>query len=132
MRRRPDRVTVQGQGEKRMSFEGSCHCGAVAFTVDAPAPEQAISCNCSHCRRKGFLLAFYPAAQVQVSGEGSLTEYRFNTHKLAHRFCRECGVQPFAEGVGPDGAATRAINLRCVPALDLDSLTVQTFNGADL
>ena len=115
-----------------MSFEGSCHCGAVAFTVEAEAPDQAISCNCSHCRRKGFLLAFYPASQVQLSGGAALTEYRFNTHKLAHLFCRYCGVQPLAEGEGPDGSATRAVNLRCVPAIDLASLTVQAFNGADL
>ncbi|RAK56781.1 GFA family protein [Phenylobacterium deserti] len=115
-----------------MSFEGSCHCGAVTFTVEAEAPDQAISCNCSHCRRKGFLLAFYPATQVRVTGEESLTEYRFNTHRLAHMFCRACGVQPFAQGAGPDGAATRAVNLRCVPAIDLDALSVQAFDGAEL
>ena len=47
-----------------MSFEGSCHCGAVKFKVQAPIPSSAISCNCSHCRRKGFLLAFFPVTQL--------------------------------------------------------------------
>ncbi len=114
-----------------MSYEGGCHCGAVTFTVDAEMPEQAISCNCSHCRAKGFLLAFIPADQFSLTaGEEALATYRFNTHKLAHRFCTTCGVQPFAEGQGPDGSAVRAINMRAVPACDLDALEVQRVDGA--
>jgi hypothetical protein len=84
-----------------MSYEGSCHCGAVAFTVESESPAEAMSCNCSHCRRKGFLLAFVPASSFALtSGEDALTTYSFNTHRLKHRFCRTCGVQPFAEGTG--------------------------------
>ncbi|HEX7819405.1 MAG TPA: GFA family protein [Sphingobium sp.] len=114
-----------------MSFEGGCHCGAVAFRVDADMPGQAISCNCSHCRAKGFLLAFVPADQFSLTvGEAVLATYRFNTHKLAHRFCPTCGVQPFAEGQGPDGAAVRAINMRAVPGCDIDALDVHKVDGA--
>jgi len=114
-----------------MSFEGSCHCGAVRFTVDAPVPQSAISCNCSHCRRKGFLLTFVPANLFRlVTGEDDLRSYRFNTHRIEHRFCTTCGTQAFACGTGPDGSETRAINLRCVPEVDLDSLRLQPFDGA--
>jgi len=114
-----------------MPFEGSCHCGAVRFEVDAQPPQQAISCNCSHCRRKGFLLSFFPAEQFTLlQGEEALFSYRFNTHKIEHRFCRHCGTQPFAEGANPDGTAVRAVNLRCVPSIDLDALTLQRFDGA--
>jgi len=114
-----------------MAFEGSCHCGAVTFTVEGDPPGQAVRCNCSHCQRKGFLLAFYPASAVRLkSGEEALRTYRFNTHRLAHRFCETCGVQPFAEGSAPDGSATRAVNLLCVPTLDLATLQIQDFDGA--
>lgn len=114
-----------------MAFEGSCHCGQVKFSVDARAPATAIRCNCSHCRRKNFLLAFFPKdAFTLASGEDRLTTYRFNTCKIAHRFCSDCGVQAFAEGVAPDGSETRAVNLRCVPDIDLDALTIQDFDGA--
>ncbi len=114
-----------------MSFEGSCHCGAVAFEVRGDAPGEAMSCNCSHCRRKGFLLAFFPASEVVLKkGEGALGTYTFNTHRLSHRFCRTCGVQPFAEGAGPDGSETRAVNLRCVPSIDVDALSITRVNGA--
>lgn len=114
-----------------MSYRASCHCGAVTVDVDADAPTEAISCNCSHCRRKGFLLTFVPREKVTVSGEESLSEYRFNKHAIAHRFCRVCGVQPFAEGAGPQGP-TVMINLRCVPEADLDSLEIKHVDGASL
>lgn len=115
-----------------MSYEGSCHCGAVAFEVAGDAPTEAMRCNCSHCRRKGFLLSFVPASSFSVtSGADTLQTYTFNTHRLRHRFCPTCGVQPFAEGAGPDGTETRAVNLRCVPAIDFDALTIQDVNGAD-
>ena len=116
-----------------MAFEGSCHCGAVTFEVDADAPATAMSCNCSHCRRKGFLLAFLPADVFTLkSGEDALTDYYFNKHAILHRFCATCGAQPFAEGKGPDGAEVRAINLRCVPEIDLDALTIQKVDGASV
>lgn len=114
-----------------MAFEGSCHCGAVAFRVDQDPPGEAMSCNCSHCRRKGFLLSFVPAAALTiVQGEERLTDYYFNKHAIAHRFCATCGCQPFGRGRGPDGAEMAAINLRCVPAIDLDGLTIRKVDGA--
>lgn len=114
-----------------MSYEGSCHCGAVNIEVAGEPPIEALSCNCSHCRRKGFLLAFVPAASMTLkSGADGLETYTFNTHRLRHRFCRTCGVQPFSEGLGPDGTETRAINLRCVPSIDLESLKINSFDGA--
>ncbi|MEP6785972.1 MAG: GFA family protein [Sphingomonadales bacterium] len=114
-----------------MAYEGSCHCGAVAFTVEGDAPTEAISCNCSHCRRKGMLLTFVPADQFRIDkGEGDLETYNFYKHKIHHQFCTTCGVQPFAQGEGPGGAKMSAINLRCVPSIDLDALTLQKVDGA--
>lgn len=85
-----------------MPYTGSCHCGAVTFTVAADAPTEAMSCNCSHCSRKGFLLAIVPADQFTLnSGEDKLTDYQFYKHKITHRFCNICGTQSFAEGDSP-------------------------------
>lgn len=113
-----------------MAYNGSCHCGAVAFTVAGDAPTGAMSCNCSHCRRKGFLLTFVPVDQFTLdSGEDSLVTYTFNKHQIRHRFCKTCGTQPFGEGE-MNGAKMRAVNLRCVPTIDLDALTIQTVDGA--
>jgi len=114
-----------------MAFEGSCHCGKVAFVVDAEAPTEAMACNCSHCRRKGFLLAFFPASRFRLErGEDDLKSYWFYKHSIEHRFCTTCGTQPFAMGSMPDGSAMAAVNLRCVESIDLDTLTIQKVDGA--
>jgi hypothetical protein len=114
-----------------MSYEGSCHCGKVAFQVDGDLPTEALSCNCSYCRRKGLLLTFVPADRFTLSsGSEDLQEYRFNSHRIEHLFCRTCGTQSFSVGRGPDGAEVRAINLRCVPAVDLQALKINPYDGA--
>ncbi len=112
-----------------MSYQASCHCGAVKVDVDTDVPTEAVSCNCSHCRCKGMLLSFVPRDKVSVTGEEALGEYRFNTQVIAHRFCTTCGTQAFAEGPGPDGPGAM-INLRCVPDLDLDGLKIIPSTGA--
>jgi hypothetical protein len=112
-----------------MSFSGGCHCGAVTFTVDADLPTKALSCNCSICRQKGLLLSFFPADKFTTSG--AVTTYLFNTHKVEHQFCSVCGVQPFAYGKNPDGSDSRAINLRAVPAADIEGLEIQRYDGAN-
>ncbi|AFK62647.1 glutathione-dependent formaldehyde-activating protein [Advenella kashmirensis WT001] len=114
-----------------MSYLGSCHCGTVTFTVNAEIPSQAISCNCSICRRTGSLLTFVPADQFELnSGNDQLKTYEFNKHKIQHQFCQRCGIQSFSSGLLPDGTRSYAVNLRCVPEADLDALELQHFDGA--
>jgi hypothetical protein len=114
-----------------MPYEASCHCGAVALIVDADLPIGAMSCNCSHCQRKGLLLAPVPRDKVTITrGEDQLKTYQFYKHVIDHRFCAECGVQPLATGKGKDGAEMAMINLRAVPAVDLDGLQIQKVDGA--
>lgn len=114
-----------------MAYEGSCHCGRVAFTVEGDPPAQAVACNCSMCRRKGFLLAFVPVDQFTLlRGEDDLKTYLFYKHRIEHRFCTTCGTQPFAFGAMPDGTPIRAVNLRCVDGIDAEALPVQRVDGA--
>lgn len=113
-----------------MTYQASCHCQSVVISVEGDIPTEVISCNCSHCRRKGLLLSFVPRNQLTVvAGEEMLDEYRFNKKVIAHRFCRTCGVQPFAEGPGPNGPGAM-VNVRCVPEADLDALKITPFDGA--
>jgi hypothetical protein len=74
------------------TYPGSCHCGQVAFEVDA-AIEVAFACNCSICRRVGTIWIGAPdAAQRFVRGEVELSTCRFGTMTAPHRFCPHCGV----------------------------------------
>lgn len=114
-----------------MSYQGSCHCGKVAFTVNADLPTQALSCNCSICRRNGTLLTFVPADHFELnSGNEQLKTYEFNKHQIKHQFCQVCGSHPFSNGLKPDGSEMYAVNLRCVPDADLDALQIQKHDGA--
>lgn len=111
---------------------GGCHCGAVRFTVNL-ALDQAVSCNCSICSKRGTLLAFAPAgAFTLVSGSESLSDYQFAKKVIHHLFCKTCGVSSFARGIAPDGTDTVAINLRCLDDIDLAALPVIQFDGKSL
>jgi hypothetical protein len=114
------------------TYSGSCHCGAVAFTVDLDT-DQALQCNCSICSKLGAVWAFAPKAQMHLkSGADSLGDYQFGKRHLHHRVCRTCGVESFAEGVAPDGTATVGINLRCVDGIDIAKLSPRQHDGRSL
>ena len=34
-----------------MKLKGSCHCGAVKFTLDSHTPQPVLRCSCSICRK---------------------------------------------------------------------------------
>src|SRR5690606_11382503 len=99
---------------------GSCHCGRIAFTLHGEVG-RAIDCNCSMWRERVALLAFDPReALVLDSNEGDYGTHRFNKEHIAHHFCRTCGIAPFSEAVNPKtGEPTVAVNLRCLPDVDL-------------
>ena len=110
---------------------GSCHCGAVQFTVEGEL-DQAIECNCSHCSRKGFLLWFVPRPALAIaSGVEQLSTYTFNQHIIQHQFCSVCGCQPFGLGRAPDGAEMAAINIRCLDGIELEGVKRVPVNGRE-
>jgi hypothetical protein len=114
-----------------MIYQGSCHCGRVAYEVEGDI-QGALACNCSMCQRKGSLLWFVPRAQFRLrTPEDAAATYTFNKHVIKHRFCPTCGIHPYAEGIDPKGNAMAAINLRCIDGLDLTAIPVREFNGRD-
>jgi hypothetical protein len=115
------------------TYHGSCHCGAVKYSVQMEPVTSATACNCSICRRSGTLLAFVPAAQFTLEqGQDALVSYTFNKHHIDHNFCKHCGIKSFASGKRPDGTSMTAINVRCVDGVDVDALEVKHFDGAKL
>ncbi len=114
-----------------MQHEGSCHCGRIAFSVEGEIAS-VIDCNCSICRRRGSLLAFFPRAALKLAtAEADLATYTFHTHAIRHHFCPTCGVAPFSDGVDPrTGAQIAAVNVRCLPDVDLAALKIVPFDGA--
>lgn len=115
-----------------MKYQGSCHCGKVRYEAEGEL-KSAIACNCSMCQRKGSLLWFIPRDAFRLlTLESETAEYTFNKHVIRHRFCKTCGMHPYAEGVDPKGNRMAAINIRCLEGIDLAAIPVKEFNGRAL
>lgn len=90
-------------------YKGGCHCREVRFEVYAEKKLRVFKCNCSVCLMKQnhhFIAKDRQKSFKIVSGENFLSTYTFNTKKAQHKFCKECGVQPFYfPRSNPDGVA---------------------------
>lgn len=118
-----------------MNYSGSCHCGRIAFELETEAPiAEVYDCNCSMCRRRGGLLWFGARTALSLrNAPEALGTYRFNRLHIDHHHCPDCGIAPFSEGTHPKtGEATVAVNVRCLPQVDLAALQVRSVDGASL
>jgi hypothetical protein len=101
----------------------------VAFEVEGEI-KSAMSCNCSICQRKGSLLWFVPRDALKLlTPEDATTVYEFNKHMIKHRFCRVCGMHPYADGTDPKGNKMAAVNVRCLEGIELGDIPVTHFDG---
>ncbi|WP_225773989.1 GFA family protein [Pseudomonas sp. Marseille-Q5115] len=105
-----------------MHLEGSCHCGAVHFSLDSPHPYPYQRCYCSICRKTqgggGYAINLGGDANtLKVDGEDSISVYHARmpdgSRSTAERhFCKHCGsglwlfspewpelVHPFASAI---------------------------------
>ena len=94
-------------------YSGGCHCAAVRFEADLDDTSAALECNCSVCEMCGFQHLIAPKNRFRlITGQDSLTEYRFNSGQAQHFFCKVCGIKPFyIPRSNPDGVS---VNLRCL------------------
>lgn len=110
------------------TYSGACHCGSVRFQIDTDFPELT-TCDCSICTKKNALMVKVHESRFRLlSGEASLTEYRFHTHTARHFFCSVCGIYPFhRKRVTPDHLG---INVFCLDGFDPDGIPVRRTVGA--
>ena len=110
-----------------MIYQGSCHCGAIKFEVEAADEVEVESCNCSICTMTGFLHLIVPLRDFRITaGEDNLITYTFNTGIAKHKFCKTCGIKPFyIPRSNPDGMD---VNLRCITPQP-KSIKVVNFDG---
>lgn len=110
-----------------MIYEGSCHCGAVKFEVEAPETLEVDRCNCSICSKSGFLHLIVPKNKFRLlCGESFLSTYTFNTGVAKHTFCKVCGIKPFyIPRSNPDGVD---INVNCLDT-EAARMEITEFDG---
>ncbi|HEY3668637.1 MAG TPA: GFA family protein [Polyangiaceae bacterium] len=114
--------------EEKM-YTGSCHCGNVSYKTSMDL-QRAITCNCSMCSRTGAVMAFVPKDSFELlSGQDSLSDYQFNTKKIHHLFCSNCGVRSFARGTDRKGAEMFMVNVRCLEGVDMKAVSITEHDG---
>ena len=87
-----------------MLLRGSCHCGAVAFTLKSTTPYPYMRCYCSICRKTdgggGYAINIMgEAATLKVKGKAAISIYRARlgsgkskkTSTGRRHFCSHCG-----------------------------------------
>lgn len=72
-------------------LSGSCHCGAVRFSILGELTSIK-ECNCTVCRRYGALWAYFRPDRVQIRKSRNATfTYICNDKVIAFHICRVCG-----------------------------------------
>ena len=87
-----------------MHLEGSCHCGAVRFSVEAPEPYPFMLCYCSICRKTagtgGYAINIGGLTEtLKVEGEENVRSFNAVLHDEGdarsegeRKFCGVCGT----------------------------------------
>ncbi|MCP6762371.1 MAG: GFA family protein [Fischerella sp. CENA71] len=111
------------------TYQGGCHCGAVRFQVIVDR-HKVDDCNCSICRKKGFLHLIVPQDKFTLlQGDDVLTTYTFNTGVAQHKFCRICGIHSFyIPRSHPDSID---VNIRCLDDDVVTKFEIVPFDGAN-
>jgi hypothetical protein len=81
----------------KFPVQGGCHCGAVRYTLLAPAMSVQ-HCHCLRCRKlSGGLIvsgAVIARADIRIESTENLTTYR-SSPSFARKFCKTCGCPLF-------------------------------------
>ena len=114
--------------KEKTGIKGSCHCGAVQYEVMTSRKLMANQCNCSICKKSGYLHLIVPASDFRlIAGQSHLTEYRFNTRVARHLFCSTCGIKSFY--VPRSNSDGYSVNVNCLELPPEAELTIDDFDG---
>ena len=115
-----------------VTYQGSCHCGAVRFSFTSEPITKGCRCNCSICRRRGAVMSdvYFPREAFTLEGKQALALYQFGDHDMNHYFCKTCGIFPFSDVAAPSRAGEYRVNLGCVDGIDPLALEIRSIDGA--
>lgn len=108
----------------KKTYQGSCHCGAVAFEADLDLAAGTTRCNCRFCGKARFWMAFAPEGSFRLlRGADALTDYQHapagKEAFLHFTFCTTCGFRPFTRGgyLAAFGGTFHAVNIACLDGI---------------
>jgi hypothetical protein len=112
-------------------LQGSCHCGAVKYQVEADPSQGGSRCNCSVCTK---LAAFggivKPAAFELLTSEAELSTYRWGGNISTRYFCKHCGTHCFARGhLAEVGGDFVSFSYNTIDELEISALPAVYWDG---
>lgn len=123
------------------TYQGSCHCKAVRFEIDADIDHVRV-CDCSVCSMRGALIYRVPADAFRLQTSlDNLSVYRWGSQTAVDYFCPICGILPFRKPSAPTveeapiGMAPFdgwAVNTRCLEGFDPSGVPVRRGLGSAL
>ncbi|WP_439896532.1 GFA family protein [Burkholderia ubonensis] len=123
------------------TYQGSCHCKAVRFEIDADIDHVRV-CDCSVCSMRGALIYRVPADAFRLQTSlDNLSVYRWGSQTAVDYFCPICGILPFRKPSAltveeaPNGMAPFdgwAVNTRCLEGFDPSGVPVRRGLGSAL
>lgn len=115
-------------------IRAACHCGAVRFEIAEP-PAWVLDCNCSICRRRGALWAYYlgpdQAKLLSRPDPAATGSYLWGDRMLATHYCRQCLCVTHVDTVDPADARFFAVNARMMVGLDPATVEVRQVDNGD-
>ena len=113
-----------------LTCSGGCHCGRVRFKIEIPDELVVHRCNCSICKKSGYLHLIVAANRFDLlSGEKSLIDYRFHTGVARHLFCGTCGIK--SHYVPRSHPESFSVNLNCIDLPGEINVTIKDFDGSN-
>lgn len=111
-----------------INLQGGCHCQAIRFEVNLPNNAYLTQCNCSMCKKTGFVHLIVPKSKFTLlKGQAKLNCYQFNKNIAKHYFCRQCGIKSFyIPRSNPDGFS---VNARCLDDDIWQQWPIDDFDG---
>ena len=108
------------------TYQGSCHCGHLKFSVALDLSSGASRCNCSICTKTAISGAIArPAAFNALTDEATLGTYEWASKTAQRYFCKTCGVHGYGRGhlefLGGDYVS---VNVNCLDGIELSSLPI--------
>jgi hypothetical protein len=118
-------------------ISGRCHCGKTSFLIDAELPDELTFCDCSICRKRGTLHAYFSPEQFSVSTQEDRI-YRFGPRVVTSHFCGQCGCATYcespkfsADGTWDEASRIIAVNARLFDDFMAHEVPVTLVRGKD-
>lgn len=113
----------------KKTYQGTCHCGSVTFSVQADL-NHCFKCNCSFCVKRASTLVSVGESHFSLESADDQTQHYGSRSFAKHYFCKQCGIHCYTKFESDKGSGVN-VNIGCLEGVDVLSLSPALFDGAN-